>query len=451
MKAMQYVTTQEMHLRPYEMKPCGSNAGNCLILRVNEQPEKDPVIGLGVALTGSSCYELNTMDGEKRRAFLENIYGRDGLNLSVGRISIGASDYSAEIYTYDDVPGDEGLAHFSVARDEEYVIPMIREALLVNPELYLYASPWSPPGWMKTGNSICGGYMRERYAECYADYFVRFLQAYAAHGIPVRAVTPQNECDGDQSGFMPACRWHPETEAKFISALKQRLRAQGMDTHIWMYDHNFTGWLRVKWMLEEYPELLEDADAVAFHYYDTAIEWLDELHRYFPALRYHFTEGGPRLYDHYDTDHCKWTTMMAKAFNHGCRSFTGWNLLLDETGGPNVGPFFCGGLATLNHQTGEITYSGQSRALAHFSRFVQRGAMVHAASLAGDGTNMFGFAPERPWWEVQACAFGNPDGSHVLVLVNSNASKRQVQYRYGGEWWYIELLPNSASTIVFEK
>lgn len=451
MKVMQYVTTTETPMRPYELKPCGSYAGNSLVLRVNDAPEKDPVIGLGVAITGSSCYELNTMEPEKRRAFLETIYGKDGLNLGVGRLSVGASDYSAEIYTYDDVPGDEKLEHFSVARDEAYVLPMIKEVLAVKPDLYLYASPWSPPGWMKTGNSICGGYMRDKYVECYADYIIKFIKAYEEHGIHIEALTPQNEPETDQTGFMPACKWHPETEAKFISALKRKMRKEGIDAGIWMYDHCFTGWLRVKWMLEEYPELLSDADAVAFHYYDTAIEWLDELRKYFPDIKYHFTEGGPRLYDHYGDDHCKWTTMMAKAFNHGCRSFTGWNLMLDETGGPNVGPFFCGGLATLNSQTGEITYSGQSKALAHFTKFVQRGAMVHATELAGDGVTMFGFATDKPWWAVESCAFNNPDGSHVLVLANSNATKRQIQYQYGGQWWYIELLPNAVSTVVFEK
>ena len=125
--------------------------------------------------------------------------------------------------------------------------------------------------------------------------------------------------------------------------------------------------------------------------------------------------------------------------------------MLDETGGPNVGPFFCGGLATLHSQTGEITYSGQSKALAHFSKFVQRGAMVYGTTLSGDGAVMFGFATDKPWWAVESCAFHNPDGSHVLVLANSNSTKRQIQYQYGGQWWYIELLPNAVSTVEFEK
>lgn len=176
-----------------------------LPLTIESTPEQREVLGFGVALTASSCYELNTMSPEARKAFLQDIFSEKGLNLSVGRLSIGSSDYSAELFSYDDVDGDETLEHFSVVRDERYVIPMVKEALQVNPDLYLFGSPWSPPGWMKTGGAMCGGYMRDRFVDCYARYFIKYLQAYEAHGIPVRAVTPQNEPETDQSGLMPAC------------------------------------------------------------------------------------------------------------------------------------------------------------------------------------------------------------------------------------------------------
>ena len=230
--------------------------------------------------------------------------------------------------------------------------------------------------------------------------------------------------------------------------LRKLLQEDGRDTQIWLYDHSFTGWTRVLWMLKTYPELLTAANGAAFHYYDGCVEMLEHLRKAFPELPLHFTEGGPRLYDHYDTDFCKWSIMIAKALNSGCRSFTGWNLLLDETGGPNIGPFFCGGLATLNSQTGELTYSGQYKALPHFSKFIRRGAKIHKSHLTGDGAAMHSFP--KVGLPVETLAAVNPDGSRVIVLVNANENKRQVRYHDDqGQEWYIELLPDSVSTVVF--
>ena len=194
--------------------------------------------GFGVALTGSSCWNLMQMEAGERRAFLESIYGEGGLGLTTARLTIGASDYSAEAYTYDDVPGDVALEHFSIDRDRAYILPVIREVLDINPRLRLFASPWSPPGWMKTGGSIAGGYMRRKYLDCYGDYFVKFLQAYREEGIHIRAVTVQNETQTDQKGCMPACIWHPELEAEFAVILRGKLDAAGLDTKIWIHDHN---------------------------------------------------------------------------------------------------------------------------------------------------------------------------------------------------------------------
>ena len=142
--------------------------------------------------------------------------------------------------------------------------------------------------------------------------------------------------------------------------------------------------------------------------------------------------------------------MIAKAFRHGCRSLTGWNLLLDEKGSPNLGPFFCGGLATLNSVTGEITHSGQYKAMGHFTRFMERGAMVYDSRIMGDGQVMFGYNNDQPFHPVESCVLHNPDGKEIVVLVNANAGKRSVQYIRGGKWWFVEMLPDSVSTLVFE-
>ncbi len=447
MKVMQYTTVGDVHLRPFEMKPMGTEMSGILTLRLSGKKRREEILGFGVALTGSSCYHLNRMNPESRHAFLKEIYGRDGLRLSVGRLSVGSSDYSAELYSYDDVQDDTSLSHFSVARDEAYILPMIREVLRIRKDLFLLASPWSPPGWMKSGGSLCGGFMRDRYVDCYADYIVKFLKAYREHGVPVRAVTPQNEPEAGTKGKYASAIWSPDTEAEFILALKHQLLAAGLDTEIWMFDHNFDGWHRVAWQLKEYPKLLENTHSVAFHYYLHAVEQIERLRELYPGLEFHFTEGGPRLYDHYATDFCKWGIMIARAMNHGMRSFCGWNLMLDELGGPNLGPHACGGLVTRNSASGELTFSGQYKALGHFSRFVDPGARVLESEMLGDGQCMFRY-PDMGL-PTEACVLQNPDGGTVMVVTNPNAEKRQVQVFYRGSWWYCEMLPESVSTLVF--
>lgn len=404
--------------------------------------------GFGVAITGASCYNLSLMQEGERLDFINKIYSKDGLGLSVARLSVGASDYSAELYSYDDVEGDVELKHFSVDRDRRYIIPMIKEILKVNPDLYLFASPWSPPGWMKTGGNMCGGYMREEYIDCYADYWIKFLKAYAAEGIKISALTPQNEPNTQQHGYMPACIWHPEIEARFVKVLRRKLDEAGLDVKIWLYDHSFIDYNRVLWSLDNCEGLADCLDSVAFHYYDGNIEQTLCVKERYPQLNLHFTEGGPRLYDHYDNDWCKWTIMSTKALNCGYLSFTGWNLLLNEIGGPNIGPFFCGGLATRHSVTGELTYSGQYKAFSHIAPFITPESRIYPITeTASYGRQMFGYP--KPCTPIEGTAIKNPDKT-VIILVNPDDSKRQTQINVNGNWWYIELMPDSVSTVIIE-
>ena len=447
MRVTQYSTDCSHHLRTYSLQPAVKMSG-ALKVKVAREALENHFLGFGVAITGSSCYELNTMTPNAREAFLKSVYSQDGLGLSVGRLSIGASDYSAELYSYDDVENDVELKYFSIERDKAYIIPMIKEILKINPELVLFASPWSPPGWMKTGNSMCGGYMRNEYIECYAEYIISFLKEYEKCGIKIAALTPQNEPETQQNGQMPACIWHPDTEAAFISVLRKKLNENHMDVKIWMYDHNFIGAERVLWSLNTHENLSRDCDGVAFHYYSGAIEDTQMIRENYPQLELHFTEGGPRLYDNYDTDWCKWSMMMAKTLNNGYSSFTGWNLMLDEKGGPNIGPFFCGGLVTLDSQTKELKYSGQYKAFDHISHFMKKGTKIYQTTVEGNNKHMFKYP--NMGMAVEACGFENPDSEFVLVLVNPDKVKKQVQYLKNDTWWYIELMPDSVSTVVFE-
>ena len=448
MRVTQYSTNKYGEAVPFELREA-LYMGGAFIARAERESKELGFEGFGVTITGSSCYNLSKMRPDERRELLEGIYGKSGLGLSVARLTIGSSDYSAELYTYDDVEGDVALEHFSIARDEEYIIPMIKEILEINPELYIFASPWTPPAWMKTGNSTCGGHMRARFVDCYADYFVKYIKAYGEHGIKISAVTPQNEPETQQFGFMPACCWDPDTEAAFVFALRKKLIESGLErVEIWPNDHSFAYCDKVDWQLLEYPDLKSEIGGVAFHYYDGNIEQTEHLVDKY-GLRLHFTEAGPRLYDHYGDDWCKWGMMMSKALNSRYCSFTGWNLLLDETGGPNIGPFFCGGLVTRNRLSGELSYSGQYKAFRHFARFVKKDSKIAPLTFDKNGYPMFAYPKDQK--ALVGTFVENSDGRAALMMVNPNPEKAQVQYFHEGKWWYIELLPETLATVTFEK
>ena len=445
MRGIQYLTDKNHTMAEFEIFPA-TKLSRAYTLTIGKEANTN-FQGFGVAITGSSCYNLSLMEEAERTEFLKNIYSKEGLGLSVGRISIGASDYSPELYTYDDVPFDTELKHFSIDRDKKYIIPMIKEILKINPDLLLFASPWSPPGWMKTGENIGGGYMRSKYVECYADYFVKFIKAYDENGIKISAITPQNEPETQQMGMMPTCAWHPEIEAEFIKVLRKKLDEEKLDVKIWMFDHSFSYVNRVLWVFDNDKETLDACDGVAFHYYDGSVEETLKFRRAYPNVDLHFTEGGPRLFDNYGTDWCKWSIMAAKSLNCGYKSFTGWNLMLNESGGPNIGPFWCGGLATRNTMTGELTYSGQYKAFNHFAKFINKDSKIYPI-LLGEEYDLELFCYPKVNREVEGICIDNNDGKTILVLTNPNTEKRQVQIYLYNTWWYIELLPESVSTFV---
>lgn len=471
MKAKIYVTDNYGFMREREIFSTSETVPGAVHLKIGENAVHKDFLGFGVAVTGSSCYLLRKMDGKKREELLRNLYGTVnteavtppgpemtnsketeaissaaspfGLGLSLGRVSVGSGDYSAEIYSYEDEEGN-----FSIEKDRAYVLPTLHEILRIAPNTEFFSASWSPPARMKTGNSLCGGYMREKFIGEYVDYYCNFLDAYEKEGIRIFAITPQNEPETEQDGKMPACIWEPDVEAKFILQMYRKLREKRKDTQIWIYDYCFLGWRRVAWQLEEYPELLNCIGGAAFHYYHGGSDLVENLRERYPELSFHFTEGGPRLFDGYATDWCKWGSTISRALNHGCKSFTGWNLLLDETGGPNVGPFFCGGLVTENSQTGELTYSGQYRALSHFSRFIRRGAKFYSSVAVGEDRSTFLYRPG--FVELETCVAENPDGEWIVQIVNPGEEKKQICFTAKGHHWYIEVLPNSLNTVVLK-
>src|SRR5215469_13487460 len=240
-------------------------SGDAITLRPEEKCQ--PILGFGAAFTDAACYTLNRVDPSAREKLFHQLFDPSEMGFSVCRTCIGSSDYSTKVFSYDEGEVDPGLSRFSIQQDRAYVLPILREARKANPDLFLFSSPWSPPGWMKSNGSMLGGNMHRQYMGSYANYFVKFLQAYEAEGVPVEAVTIQNEVDTDQDGRMPACIWPQEYEADFVTRhLGPLLERSGLKTKICLIDHNYKLWGRALAELET-PGVRQYANAIAWHGY----------------------------------------------------------------------------------------------------------------------------------------------------------------------------------------
>ena len=430
-----WVTSQDRRLLEIKLPPWRkAPQGGVSAIQVDESTRFQEILGFGAAFTDASCYLLSGLTAEKRHTLMADLLGPDGLRLSIGRTCIGASDYSRYAYSFDDsTDPDPDLQKFSIEHDREYILPMLREAQKFNPDLYLISSPWSPPGWMKASGSMLGGSMRKKYLSAYSQYFVKFLQGYSEEGVKIRAVTTQNEVDTDQDGRMPAALWGQEYEIDFIkNHLGPALERASLDTKIWILDHNYNLWGRVMDELGD-AAFSKYVDGVAWHGYVGKPEAMARVHEAFPTMNNYWTEGGPDYKNaDYASDWVKWSHAFTSILRNWARCIVGWNLVLDERGRPNIGPFSCGGLVTLDSQTHEVKPSGQYWAFAHYSKLVERGAHV----IGSQGTLA----------DIDHVAFENPDGSHVLVLTNQGAEQK-ITVQAGTQAMELTLDPASVTTL----
>jgi glucosylceramidase len=403
---------------------------------IRSQQKNQTILGFGAALTDAACSLLHQMAPDARAHLFHNLFARSEMNLNVCRICIGSSDCSTAVFSYDDGPVDPDLKRFSIARDQDYVLPILRQVRELNSDLFFVASPWSPPGWMKSNGSLLGGCMRHTYMASYADYFLRFLRAYDAAGVPIQAVTMQNEVDSDQDGTMPACAWPQDYEADFVTMhLGPLFQRAGVSTKIWIVDHNYNLWGRAIGELET-PDVRKYTNAIAWHGYEGEPEWIRRVQDAFPDAEMYWTEGGPNYESpDYLTEWARWGETFSQILRNCCRSITVWTLLSDEHGRPYAGSGASGvgGAMLMNSKTKEISYSGMFWALAHFSRFVQRGA----SRINSDSTSH----------DLKHCAFENPDGSLVVILPNSGA-ERVAHIRLADQTAQITLPANSLTTLL---
>ena len=418
---------------PLNWRPAKGSSADSVVLDPSRKYQE--VLGFGASMTDASCYMLNRLAGPARERLFHEVFHPSEMGFSVCRVCLGASDYATKMYSFDEGEPDPDLHRFSIDHDKAYILPMLRQAREVNSGLFLLGSPWSPPGWMKAGGSMLGGSMRKQYFAAYARYFVKTLQGYAAERAPLNAVTVQNEVDTEQDGRMPACLWGQEYEMEFVARhLGPQLASNKIDTKIWILDHNYNLWGRAIAELDD-PEVSRYVDGVAWHGYVGVPSGMTRVHEAHPEKHMYWTEGGPAYNEpRYLTNWSHWASNITGIFRNWSRCVIAWNLALDEAGKPNIGPFDCGGVITIDSKTGEITRSGQYWALSHFSRAIRRGAhrIESSGELAG----------------VSHVACVNPDGSTAAVLTNA-AAERNILLRLGGVEAEVHLPGDSVTTLTW--
>jgi glucosylceramidase len=398
---------------------------------------KQPILGFGAAFTDAACYVVTHLPEPERERLLQELFHPDQLGLSVCRLCIGSSDYARTMYSYDEGEPDPELSRFSIAHDRDYILPILRQARKINPNLFLLASPWSPPGWMKDNNSMLGGTLRKRYLGPYANYIVKFLQAYEAEGVAVDAVTPQNEVDTDQDSRMPACLLPQEIEVEYVSKhLGPAIEKAGLKTRIWLLDHNYNLWGRAIAELDD-DTVRKYTKSIAWHGYVGQPDWVQRVFAAYPEAEMYWTEGGPDIIDpDYARDWGKWSKTFCGILRNGLRCIIGWNLALDEMGKPNIGPFPCGGVVTVHSQTHEITRSGQYWAFAHYSRAFRRSSTIVRSD--GEIKDIYHVVAE------------NHDGTHAAVVTNTGSVPRTVWIQQAKNAVEVPLPSDSVVTLAWK-
>jgi len=443
---------------PLAWKPAAEIASDAIVL--DPTAAQQEMLGFGAAFTDAACFMLSQLQSDERAALMYELFAPGEMAMNVCRTCIGASDYSKSLYSFDDSEQDDPeLKKFSIDHDKAYILPMLRDARKLNPDLFLFSSPWSPPAWMKFNRSMLGGTIRKSNFEAYSRYFEKFLEAYKAEGVSIDAVTVQNEVDTTVDGRYAACQWSQEDEILFVSKYQGPLfRNAKISTKIWVLDHNFTLWGRAIAELSD-PKAYDFIDGIAWHGYAGVPSAMTQVHEAFPQKSAYFTEGGPQREPHIAgtpfpdpmTAWARWAEWANSVIRNWSRSITMWNLALDEAGTPYIGireqgdivpgaPTTGRGFITIDSKTREISRSGRFWALAHYSKHVHRGARVFATNGVAES------AADPSQHPVSHVGFRNPDGSYVVVLSNRGPEK-QVQLVLGSSALAIELPSDSVHTL----
>lgn len=408
-------------------------------IEVDESQIFQTVDGFGFSLTGGSAQVINSLNADKKQTLLQELFGTHENSISINylRISIGASDLDASVFSYDDLPEgqtDVNLAQFSLAPDLVHLIPLLKEILSINPAIKIMGSPWSPPVWMKDNNSSVGGSLQPKYYGVYAQYFVKYIQKMKAEGINIDAITVQNE--PLHPGNNPSLLMLAPQQADFIkNHLGPAFQSATIDTKIIIYDHNCDK--------PDYPiSILNDAAAKqyiagsAFHLYAGDISALSTVHNAYPDKDLYFTEQYTPSTGDFSGD-LKWhvKNVIIGSMRNYSKTALEWNLANDASFGPHTpgGCTTCKGALTVNSSTNYVQNVGYY-IIGHASKFVPTGSVRIASNITDNLYNV---------------AFKTPAGKKVLIVVNDGSAATLFNIKYNNKWITTSLDSGSVGTYVW--
>ena len=421
------------------------------------------MLGFGFSLTGGSAELLMKMDAQSRSRILSELFGQDSgqLNISVVRLTVGASDMNSFVFSYDDMPEGEtdwDLKHFSLSQDLKDVVPVMQEILSIHPDIWVMASPWSAPAWMKEEYDVRGPKLRRECYDVYARYLSRYIVEMGKKGIRIDALTIQNEPLNSRN--TPSMPWSPEDQKVFIrDCLGPQFEKQGIGTDILLFDHNCDR--------PDYPlSILEDPKAAsyavgsAFHHYMGDPSAMTQVHQFRPDKDIYFTEqmivdrsGGPVTRQIAPSV----KRMLIDIPRNWSRNVILWNLAADPQANPHTGNGgcpFCFGAITLDGNT--VTRNLAYYVVAHASTLVPKGSFrIH--STAPDDPAGFLFEDEQAPGAMRLMrydragvlpnvAFRTPDGRVVLVVANTSSSVQRVKIQYNGQFATVTLPSGAVGT-----
>ncbi|WP_243409492.1 glycoside hydrolase family 30 protein [Pontibacter virosus] len=394
--------------------------------------------GFGYTLTGGSAMLLNRMSAADRTKLLQELFSTEGTGIGVNylRLSIGASDLSNSVFSYNDLPAgqtDPNMNKFDLGPDRADLIPVLKEILAINPDIKLMGSPWSPPTWMKTNNGSIGGSLKPEFYDAYARYFVRYVQEMAAEGIRIDAITIQNE--PLHPGNNPSLLMLAPEQAQFIKqSLGPAFRTAGINTKIIIYDHNAD---RVDYPISilNDPEARQYIDGSAFHLYGGSIDALSQVYEAHPDKNLYFTEQWVGAPGNLAGDlHWHTKNLIIGATRNWCKTVLEWNLAADANQDPHTegGCTECLGAITIDNKG--ITRNPAYYVVAHAAKFVRDGSVRVASNLPSALPNV---------------AFRSPSGQKVLIVLNDGQTTMTFNIQFNGKSVTTSLARGAVGTYVW--
>jgi len=446
-----YVTARDTNLR---LTPTGEvkfhkteqPAETMACVFVNPSLTFQTIVGIGGAITDAVAETFDKLPENTQKELLTAYYDTDdGIGYNFVRTTIGSCDFSSKSYSYVE-ENDSLLRTFSIAHDEEFRFPMLRQVMIATGgQMHLLASPWSPPAWMKDNNSLLnGGSMLRHFRHTWAKYMIKFIKAYDKQGIPVWGITVQNEPMAIQK--WESCVYTAEEERDFIKKyLGPKLVQNSLrELKLIAWDHNRDLiFQRASTILDD-PEAAQYVWGIGFHWYETwtggAMQFgnLKMVHEAYPNTNLIFTEG---CVEKFSPDRLNdWSLgeqygySMLNDFNCGTVAWIDWNIMLDQNGGPNHAGNFCFAPIIANTKTGKLTYTNSYYYIGQFSKYIREGAQRIAASSNRE--------------KLQTTAFINPDGKVVIVVLNTSDEKLYYKLFIGKRAANLTSLPHSIMTMV---